>query len=716
MAYASLPASMAKLHWLGHRYTTWQNSALTWQLCLGFSLGCSLGFSTHATAAETSKTIDSISTAQGEASIERINVSFIEQNYAWLRASAAISYRDFSNPLTPLDSASLLQGIAGLQADQRGNFAQDSRISLRGFGARSSFGVRGLEVTLDGIPLSTPDGQVQPSSLMLGQLQQVEVLKGPFAALYGNASGGVIAFQSKAELEAGVQLQHQQSALFKSSSLVLGSDVGEFAWSQVNHQGFRSHNSAEKRQAYWRKSLELAPNLALSVRYDWSDDPLLQDPLALTESEWRVDPKQTAAAAKLFDTKKTSAQHGLSAKLQFNADDHNWQLASWQQHRKISQFLAFTGEALTSAGGVVDLERRLVGVKGQWQQNVDYGFWQFFGGAEKSSDQRLGFVNQFGNVGALRRDETGEVSSQDVGSNLHVILSSNWDLFAGLRLSQQRFQVTDWYVNQVNPDDSGIREDHHNHWALGSSYQLNNRQSLNFSVGEGFESPTLSEMAYSRAGAGINLALRAAKSQQWQAGWKYANPNATNIVSLDLFAINSQDELLVDQSIGGRTSFRNAAATKRTGAEFSSQWQPTANWQHQMSVTIIDARFDTPLEPLIDNRQLPGLARQQLSWQVNWRPLSSDFWRLQAGVDRKSQMATDDRNQQYAPASTVWRLQSRWQGQIFSGEWQAWLAGDNIGQSNYVGAVVVNQSNGRSFEPGLPRQFLAGIQYNYQLD
>ena len=712
MAYTSAPASMTKLDWLGHHCKPWQQSAMIWQ----FVFGCSLGFSTHAIADDTGKTRDSAATSQLESSIERINVSFIEQNYDWLRASAAISYRDFSNPLTPLDSASLLQGIAGLQADQRGNFAQDSRISLRGFGTRSSFGVRGVEMTLDGIPLSTPDGQVQPSSLMLGQLQQVEVLKGPFAALYGNASGGVIAFQSKAEIDTGVQLQQQQSALFNSSSLVLGSAFGEVAWSQMNHQGFRSHNSAEKRQAYWRKSLELAPNLALSVRYDWSDDPLLQDPLALTESEWQADPKQTAAAAKLFDTQKTSAQHGLSANLQFDADDHNWQLASWQQHRKISQFLAFTGEALTSAGGVVDLERRLVGVKGQWQQNVDYGFWQFFGGAEKSSDQRLGFVNQFGNIGALRRDETGEVSSHDVGSHLHLFLAANWDLFAGLRFSQQRFQVSDWYINQVNPDDSGIRQDQHEHWALGSSYQLNDRQSLNFSVGEGFESPTLSEMAYSRAGAGINLALRAAKSQQWQAGWKYAHPNATNIVSLDLFTINSQDELLVDQSIGGRTSFRNAAKTKRTGAEFTSQWHASVDWQHQISVTLIDARFHTPLEPLINERQLPGLARQQLSWQVNWRPMSSDFWQLQGGVDYKSKMATDDRNQQYAPASTLWRLQSNWHGELLGGTWHSWLAGENIGNARYVGAVVVNQNNGRSFEPGLPRQWLAGVQFNYPLN
>ncbi len=656
----------------------------------------------------------SIRADEVNSAIERINVSFIEQNYAWLRTSAALQQRDFTGQFPPIDSAALLQGMAGLQADQRGNFAQDSRISIRGFGTRSSFGVRGLEMTLDGLPLSTPDGQVQPSSMMLGQLQQVEVLKGPFAALYGNASGGVIAFQSKTALTSGIQLQHQHAALLDSRSLLIGSEIGELAWAQSDHQGYRAHNSAQKRQAYWRKAFELAPEFTLSLRYDWSQDPHLEDPLALTEAEWRQDPTQTANAAILFDTKKASKQHGWSAKLNFDADEQSWQLASWQQQRQIQQYLAFTGDSPTSAGGIVDLTRQIQGLKGQWQQHIDIGYWQLLASAENSTDQRLGFVNQFGSLGALRRDETGDVSTRDIGTNLHVTANSDFDLFAGVRLSRQSFQVTDWFVTSSNPDDSGRRADSYTHWALGTTYQLNQWQSLNFSVGEGFESPTLTEMAYAKDTAGLNLGLRAAKALQWQAGWKYAKTQS--IFSLDFFHIDTDDELLIDQSIGGRTSYRNAANTRRYGAEFSAEWQQTAHLRHQLSATTIDARFRTPEQTSIDGRQLPGLAKQQLSWQLNWRPFPSDTWQLQSTVEYKSKMATDDRNLQFAPSAVLWRLQSRWQGEVFCGQWQAWLAGENIGKTQYVGAVVVNQGNGRSFEPGLPRQLLAGIQYSYQLN
>ena len=684
------------------------SSARQVAILMFLGLGCSM--SSHAN--NLAETPNNALAANGD--IERINVTFLQHDYAWLRTSAALNQRVFSAQFPALDTASLLQGIAGLQADQRGNFAQDSRISLRGFGTRSSFGVRGVEITLDGIPLSTPDGQVQPSTLMLDQLQQVEVLKGPFATLYGNASGGVIAFTSKEELKDSVYFRQQHSAWQNNSTIVLGTEYGEIAWTQSYHQGYRAHNSAQKRQAYWRKSWDLAENLSFSLRYDWANDPLLQDPLALSEAEWRADPSQTASSAILFDTKKTSAQRGFSANLAYADEAYNWQFSSWQLQREITQYLAFTGEAPTSAGGIVDLNRQMQGFKGRWQQTTGFGAWQLFGGAEQSRDKRLGAVNQFGNLGPLRRDETGTVKSQDLGSYLHFALDENFDTYAGLRLNRQQFRVNDWFITPANPDDSGQRSDQHYHWALGSTYQLNTWQSLNLSVGEGYESPTLTEMAYSSSSSGLNLALKAAKALQLQAGWKYAKAGRT--LSIDIFHIATENELLVDQSLGGRTSYRNAAATRRIGAEFSGQWQLTPSWQHQLSLTSIDARFRTPSEPLLQDRILPGLAKQQLSWQISWLPLKSDFWQLQSVVDYKSRMAADDRNQVFAPASTIWRLQSRWQGELYSGQWQAWLAAENITNTRYVGAVVVNQGNGRSFEPGVPRQLLAGFQYNYQLN
>ena len=89
-----------------------------------------------------------------------------------------------------------LQRVPGVVARDRQNFAQDLQISIRGFGARSTFGVRGVRLYTDGIPATMPDGQGQVSHFALDAAQRIEVLRGPFSALYGNSSGGVIALYS----------------------------------------------------------------------------------------------------------------------------------------------------------------------------------------------------------------------------------------------------------------------------------------------------------------------------------------------------------------------------------------------------------------------------------------------------------------------------------------------------------------------------------------
>ncbi|MBU2278899.1 MAG: TonB-dependent receptor plug domain-containing protein, partial [Gammaproteobacteria bacterium] len=174
-------------------------------------------------------TVKSDIIADGDNGIERLVVTAAQQQRPWLSSSAAINSRDFSNDAPALDIASLLQGLPGVQADQRANFAQDSRISLRGFGSRSSFGVRGIEVLLDGVPWSTADGQSQPGSMMLSQLAGVEVLRGPFAALYGNSAGGVLALKSKPITPAAIRFQQLSGNLLQQQQLQISSGQTELS-------------------------------------------------------------------------------------------------------------------------------------------------------------------------------------------------------------------------------------------------------------------------------------------------------------------------------------------------------------------------------------------------------------------------------------------------------------------------------------------------------
>lgn len=648
------------------------------------------------------------------AALERLVVTAQQQQRPWLQTAAAVESKTLLHADAAADLATLLQGMPGLQADQRVNLAQDSRFSIRGFGSRSSFGVRGIEVLLDDIPWSTPDGQSQPGSLLLGQLAQAEVLRGPAAVLYGNASGGVMALKSQPLPEAGVQVQHSNSASMSQQSIQVSHSQHQLMVSQSRFDGVRPHNSAEKRQASWRNEFNpiFAPDLRMKLRYDWNDDPLLQDPLALTPTEWQQDPRQTAAMALSFDTRKNSAQRQFS--LQLQPAHQQWQLSAWHGQRDIEQYLAFAGDAPTSAGGVVSLQRYYRGVKAQQQTDIGSLQWQWFGQIDQQQDQRRGYINHFGRATDLRRDELGIVSNAEAGFRSLYQTSKLGELNLGWKWSQLDFRVQDYFINAKNPDDSGRKQLNKPSYSLGWQYPFTTQLTSYVSHGKGFESPTLTEMAYQKQGAGLNLALKPAVNRQTDAGLKWQLSAAT--VALDFFYAETTDELVVDQAIGGRTTYRNAAQTRRYGSELSWHYRHSMLWQQQVSLTYLQAHFIATSQDAANqlNTRLPGVAREQASWMWQYSPLGDERWRLTGTLHYRGKVFADDQNRQSAPASTLLNLTSRWQWQQQQWGWQLWMSADNITNQSYIGAVVVNQANGRSFEPGLPRQFQVGLQLKWQ--
>ncbi len=645
-------------------------------------------------------------TTSEEEQLERLVVSVQQQAKPWLSSVAAVSRLEL-DASPALDIAALLKQMPGLQADQRANFAQDSRISLRGFGSRSSFGVRGIEVLFDGIPWSTSDGQSQPSSIPFEQLSAVEVLRGPFAALYGNAAGGVLTLQSNAPI-AGASVQSQQSSDYRQHSLQAGDGQTELYLKTLDHDGYRAHNSAEKRQAALRSSYQF-DSVALNFRYDWSDDPLLEDPLGLTKAEFERDSNQTAAVATLFNSRKSSAQRQLSMTL--SPDDDNWQVSAWQGERDITQFLSFSGDGPTAAGGVVALTRHYRGLKAQ--QLLQWNNWQhqFVAQLEENTDQRQGYVNLRGIAGDLRRDESGKVQNSEIAWQSEYQTDLLWALHLGSRLSRIKFKVEDYFIRPGNPDDGGQSSEQLAAFALGASYPLTEQLHFYVSSGRGFETPTLTEMAYQPNGSGLNLALKPARNRQLDLGLKWLQQHTQ--ASLDWFYIQSRDELVVAQSLGGRTSYRNAAKTQRTGAEVWLLHRFSEKLELQWSSTLLDASFKADSSA---GNNLPGVARVQHQLGLSYAPFASPFWQLSSQLSYRGKLWIDDNNSMAADSATLWDLKSSWQTGWRQTNWSWWLAIDNLTNQDYAGAVVVNQANGRSFEPGTPRQFQLGFRVQLLTD
>lgn len=618
-----------------------------------------------------------------------------------------------------LDPAELLQIIPGVQVDSRTNYAQDTRISMRGFGARSAFGVRGIELQIDGIPMSTPDGQGQLSSAMLDNIASAQVLRGPIATLYGNGAGGVIALQSAApqvsQLSAGFiagdpGLERQTiNGEWRKDNIALRAQFAD-----TNIDGERPHSRAERQQAGVQFFYTMPNEIELIVKHDYSDDPLLQDPLGLTPEQWRNDPWQLNPTAETYNTRKTIEHQQTSISLRDSVGATRWQTAIWQGERAITQYLGFAGDAMSNSGGVVDLARHFSGISGTLSHSFDFFSLpaEFSLGAEfaQMEDRRHGYVNNFGIAGDLRRDETGEVESRDVYSLIQINPTEKLTLYTGARHTDMGVDVEDYFVVSGNPDDSGVRNYREEAFAVGANYWLAPVWEIFASSGRGYETPTLTEMAYKTGTTGLNTELEAAVNHQHQWGIGY-RPDANRELTLTQFYIDTDNEIVVDQSINGRTSYRNAAATERKGIELFGRYLVSPQWQMQLSLQSIDAIYSAGQWK---GKQLPGVAREQYQLGVQWLPFTTDVLQLGLSAQQRSPIFTADNNQVYAPAFNAVDMSAQGNFPIKYVQFDWWLKLANIADKNYVGSVVVNQTNGRAFEPALGRNFSAGIKLTQQ--
>ena len=621
-------------------------------------------------------------------------------------------------PGSRADAAEILQGINGVQADSRSNYAQDTRITLRGFGARSAFGVRGLDLQVDGIPLSMPDGQGQFSGAVLDGVTKISVLTGPVAALYGNGAGGVINLQTSAPQANRVAVDTTADEDGLARYHVLGefrdTNLGvRIQASKLNADGNRPHASAEREQLGAQVYYTLDNGVQAQYRFDREDAPLLQDPLGLTQLQWLADPYQMNSSADFFNTRKSISHQQHAFSVRQTQGDERWQITLWQGERGIQQFLAQRGDALANSGGVVDLSRQFSGGNGNytWDFNLAKQAMSFTLGGEWSAmnDARKGFVNDAGVAGDLRRNELGQADNRDAYALLQWQATPQWRWLLGVRQSHIALQVDDYFIIPTkNADDSGEKTFSRSSQTLSTRYQINAEFSVHAAVGNGFETPTLTEMAYTNGDKGFNNSLDAAVNRQQEIGVDYQYKDIT--LALTAFNIETRDELVVDQSINGRTTYWNAAGTERKGIEVNGTYRLNEYVDARIALNYLDATYT---QGQFKSLQLPGIAKLNHYAQLNLSPFANELLKFGLSAVHRAHVAASDNNQINAPAYDT--LDFSASGKIDLGvqaDW--WIKLANLTDENYVGSVIVNQTNGRSFESASGRNLAAGVRFGYE--
>jgi iron complex outermembrane receptor protein len=639
-----------------------------------------------------------------------------------------------------------LAGVPGLQARDRQNYAQDVQISVRGFGARSTFGIRGVRLYVDGIPATLPDGQGQITNVDLNSVERIEVLRGPFSALYGNSSGGVL--QVFTEEGAGrpalsFGMAGGSDGAMRTSSKLSGAE-GRLSYllsaSHFETDGYRDHGAARRdignAKLVWRADDDTRWSVVLnSVAL-----PFAQDPLGLTRAAFDADPRSADPVATDFDTRKTvsQTQAGIVLDRRLSAG-HSLRVMVYGGHRRTEQFqaipVATQANNALHPGGVIDLRRDYSGTDWRWTTKTAVADrpLTLIGGLayDRLRELRQGYLDytgdaaapQRGQRGAMRRDETNFVSNIDPYLQASWQPAADWTLNAGVRHSRVRFESHDNYIVGANPDDSGRADHRATLPVLGVLWAASRSVHLYATAGKGFETPTLNELGYRPSGAtGLNFALRPATSRSLEFGVK-SRLDGIGEFNAAVFQTRTSDEIVTLTNTGGRSTFQNAGSTRRSGLELSAVAALPEPWKAQAAATWLDARYRdafmtctvtpcaAPNVEIASGQRIPGIARSSLQASLAWAPPQG--WRAGVDVRALSKVFVNDLNSDAAGGQATVGASV---GHVLSiGAWQfsSFVRVDNMFDRTYAGSVIVNEGNARYFEPAPGRNWVGGITGRY---
>lgn len=639
-----------------------------------------------------------------------------------------------------------LARVPGITAQNRNQMAQDPQISSRGFGARSSFGVRGLRVYVDGIPLSMPDGIGNPGSVDLGSIAGIEVMRGPFSAMYGNSSGGVIQMLTDtppATPEVSADVLFGSFDTRRASVQAAGTQKGvEYLvnYSDYRSDGFRVQSQNDKQQATVKLGVKLAEDTKLTTLINWFDQ-FAQDPGGLVrtgnvaQSPGAFDgafynPKGATRGAIVGNTRVLRSNTQVGFNLEKTIDANNTLNAIvYAGQRDNLQYLSTSNAASGDINGrASSIAREYYGadLRLTHRGNLMDKPYSLTAGVNAGymSDDRLDRNALNGTIipnVTPNRDENQKATNFDQYAQGIWSFDPRWDLHAGIRHTSLDLKIRPNLGAGVttNPADLSFSKTLP---VAGVVFKATPVLNFYANVGKGFETPTLIEITYAdaaNAAAGANSTLKPSSSTNLEAGAKWlASDNSR--VNAAAFMIDTENEIVVSKQVGTTASYNNAGKTQRSGVELSVEHRFNSKVTGYLAYTYLDATFDQTYtytssgSPVTVNKgnAIPGTYKTQLYGELAWKEPTVGF---NSAVEMRnfSKAFVNDTNTDSAPAYTIFSVRASLQQQV--GQWRVseYARIDNLFDKEYIGSVRVNDSNSRFFEPAPGRNYIVGIKANY---
>ena len=620
-----------------------------------------------------------------------------------------------------VNMSELLSAVPGLQIRDRQNYAQDLQISVRGFGTRSTFGVRGVRLIVDGIPATMPDGQGQAATASLSSAKRIEVLRGPVAQLYGNSAGGVLQVftndpPTKPEdsyfgTSAGVGSngQNQLGLSAGGGTETLG---GVIDLTRYSTDGYRDHSAAQRTQLNAKVVARPSSDTKITGVLNIFDQPTAQDPLGLTRPAFNANPRQVDPAAITYDTRKKISQQqaGVVVEHQLSSSD-TLNARLYTGGRKVTQFQAIAGPI---APGVVDLDRIYGGVGLNWvHKTMANGLplnWTVGVEADTLRETRRGFVNTTGVSSTLKRNEDDTARNLDFFAQTDWTFSPQWQALAGVRISRVRFAFDDHPILPAS-NNSGRTDYSNTSPVVGLVWHAAETFNLYANLGTGFETPTLSESANRANFTGPNLALQPSKSVQGEIGVKARFDR--HAIDFAIFDARSKNEIVPDPTTT-KSIFQNVDQVQRRGAEISvkSAW---GRVNTRVGYTYLDARFNNSFVnskgTVNAGNLLPGVPQHSLFTDIEYRPTAPVSLGLEMRVESKAYV--NDLNNDAAPGYAVFNLRTGYE--FGTAQAKMFLFGriDNLLDKKYAGSIIVNDAKDRFIEPAAGRRLFVGLRTRF---
>ena len=637
-------------------------------------------------------------------------------------------------------SESLIR-VPGITAQNRTQQAQDPQISSRGFGSRSAFGVRGVRVYVDGIPLTMPDGQGQPGVVDLSAIRSIEVMRGPFSALYGNSSGGVIQLLTenapKTPQIGGVAMFGSYDTKRQVLDAAGQLDGVEYLLNVSNFEsdGYRDNSESNKQAATAKFKLNVSDDTNITALVNWFDQEA-QDPIGLNRARaFNKDTRDDVVPAANFantSVKRDHTQVGFNIEHAFN-ESNKVSLIPYVGTRKNAQILTTTATATTLAATnarLSEIDREFYGMDARWDNigsiasmayNVSLGLT--YG---KSTDNRLdtNVLALGAPVRVLNRREENISRNFDQYIQGKLSVTPTVDLHAGARHTKVKLEVNDDLP--LNGNNSGSVEYQKTTPVIGAVWKLTPAINLYTNFGKGFETPTFIEAAFDSVTGGFasspNLSLKAAESLNYEIGAKaFITENIQ--ANLTIFKVDTEKEIVTRQTVAGRSSFQNAGDTKRTGVEASLDAQFANNLSFFAAYTLLNAKFEDAFTTVINaggatgrvnvGNRIPGTYRSQIYGEVAWKYQPFGFNTALEGR-HNSKVYVNDINTDTAPSYTIFNLRAGFEQNLTHWQFKEYVRVENMFDKEYIGSVRVNDGNALFFEPGADRNYLLGLSAQYK--